>query len=165
MITLDESGIPRQLDNGAHVLAWVPMSSHEGGALVLCWWPKGGDSGEYVSWRVNVRDACSTFIGEYYGADWEGACAAFRKRAGLSIIALADCLGESPALHNCDAWNAPDDFQEIARDDSRPTFYREYASTKERAARARLRGDISTALQWERACENIYRLMPAPFRW
>ena len=46
-----------------------------------------------------------------------------------------------------------------------PPELREYASTKLLAMRARLRGDIATAMKWEAIADKQYDALPPEMKW
>lgn len=147
---------PRNLDNGAHVLAYTLIDGH---FLVLAWWARG----EYITWWVNPHDM-SAYAGQYR-AEFRHACESFEARRGERGQSIQDCLDEdSPALMNLDGY-FPEDLDEIAQDKTRPRFYREYAHQKARAMRCRANGRIAQATTEENICESLYNAMPEGFKW
>lgn len=98
----------------------------------------------------------------------------------------ADCNYENPALH-CDhcskriesayceeaeeqeAENLDcmplSDLQAYCQQANHPALLREYAAVKARAIETRLAGRIPQALQWESACDNLYKQLPHNLKW
>lgn len=146
---------PRNLSNGAHVLAYTLIDGHY---LVLAWWARG----EYISWWVNPEDG-SAYAGQYR-SEWQEACKVFEVRRGTRGESIEDCLDHSPTLMNLDGY-FPEDLDAIAQDETRPRFYREYAHQKARAMRYRANGRIAQATTEEGICESLYNAMPEGFRW
>jgi hypothetical protein len=148
--------LPRVLNNGAHVLAYCEIDGHY---LVLAWWARG----EYISWWV-IPEGGSAYAGQY-SHEWSKACKAFEARRGGRGKGLQELIDEdSPALMNLDGY-FPEDLDEIAQDETRPRFYREYAHQKARAMRKRADGRITQATTEENICESLYNAMPEGFKW
>jgi hypothetical protein len=57
------------------------------------------------------------------------------------------------------------DLQAYCQQANHPALLREYAATKARAIETRLAGLIPQALQWESACDNLYKLLPSNLKW
>ena len=58
-----------------------------------------------------------------------------------------------------------EDLQAYCHNADKPAPLREYAAIKARAMQARLGGRIQQALQWEKALDGLYSLLPETFQW
>lgn len=60
---------------------------------------------------------------------------------------------------------AAEDLQAYYQEKNNPALLREYAALKARAIDARLGGKIPQALQWESACDALYKQLPQYWQW
>ena len=96
--------------------------------------------------------------------------------AGLLLAGGAQTIGSNAqtmpldhnhkreAMENLDCLDLSD-LQTYCQNTDNPAPLREYAAIKARAMQARLGGRIQQALQWEKALDGLYSLLPETLQW